>query len=41
MGCLPADLNKLIVEATNLAYHGLRAQDPTFNIGLESRRSPI
>jgi signal transduction histidine kinase len=32
----PTDLNALIAEATNLAYHGLRAQDPAFNIGLEN-----
>jgi len=30
------DLNALIAEAVNLAYHGMRAQDQTFNIGLES-----
>jgi signal transduction histidine kinase len=29
------DLNALVAEAVNLAYHGLRAQDPTFNITLE------
>ncbi len=30
------DLNALVAEAVNLAYHGLRAQDPAFNITLES-----
>jgi signal transduction histidine kinase len=30
-----ADLNNLIEEALNLAYHGARAQDQTFNITLE------
>jgi PAS domain S-box-containing protein len=29
------DLNGLIEEALNLAYHGARAQDPSFNITLE------
>jgi GAF domain-containing protein len=29
------DLNALVDEALNLAYHGARAQDPTFNITLE------
>jgi signal transduction histidine kinase len=36
----PTDLNALIAEATNLAYHGLRAQDPVFNIALESEYDP-
>jgi len=30
------DLNVLVAEAVNLAYHGLRAQDPAFNCTLES-----
>jgi GAF domain-containing protein/two-component sensor histidine kinase len=30
-----ADLNNLVEEALNLAYHGARAQDQTFNITLE------
>ena len=30
------DLNSLVGEAVNLAYHGLRAQDSTFNIALEA-----
>ena len=34
------DLNALVAEAVNLAYHGLRAQDPTFNITLESHYDP-
>jgi len=29
------DLNALVAEAVNLAYHGLRAQDSAFNIALE------
>jgi len=29
-----ADLNELVEEALNLAYHGARAQDPNFNITL-------
>jgi signal transduction histidine kinase len=29
------DVNTLVEEALNLAYHGARAQDPTFNITLE------
>jgi PAS domain S-box-containing protein len=31
----PSDLNALAEEALNLAYHGARAQDPTFDITLE------
>jgi hypothetical protein len=30
------DLNGLIEEALNLAYHGVRAQDQRFNITLET-----
>lgn len=30
------DLNALVIEALNLAYHGARAEDPTFNITLDS-----
>ncbi len=30
----PVDLNALVEEALNLAYHGARAQDPSFNITL-------
>ena len=29
------DLNALVEEALNLAYHGARAQDPSFNITLQ------
>jgi hypothetical protein len=29
------DLNGLIEEALNLAYHGARAQDASFNVTLE------
>ena len=29
------DLNALIAEAVNLAYHGLRARDPNFNVLIE------
>jgi signal transduction histidine kinase len=31
----PVDLNALVMEYAKLAYHGLRAQDPTFNVALE------
>ena len=31
----PVDLNNLVEEALNLAYHGARAQDQSFNITLE------
>ena len=31
----PTDLNALIEEALNLAYHGARAQDQSFNIAME------
>ena len=31
----PTDLNGLVEEASNLAYHGARAQDPNFDIALE------
>ena len=31
----PVDLNNLVEEALNLAYHGARAQDQAFNITLE------
>jgi signal transduction histidine kinase len=30
------DINALVAEAVNLAYHGLRAQDSSFNIALEN-----
>ena len=35
------DLNNLIDEALNLAYHGARAQDRSFNIGLEHDYAPM
>jgi two-component system NtrC family sensor kinase len=35
------DLNNLIDEALNLAYHGARAQDASFNIGLEHDYAPM
>jgi signal transduction histidine kinase len=34
------DLNALVDEALNLAYHGARAQDPSFNITLERDYAP-
>ena len=34
------DLNALVEEALNLAYHGARAQDPNFNITLERDFDP-
>jgi signal transduction histidine kinase/putative methionine-R-sulfoxide reductase with GAF domain len=36
----PVDLNALIEEALNLAYHGARAQDQNFNIALERDFAP-
>ena len=35
------DLNNLIDEALNLAYHGARAQDQSFNIALERDYTPL
>ncbi len=32
----PTDLNALVAEAVNLAYHGLRGQDATFQVVLET-----
>ncbi len=32
----PTDLNALLAEYVNLGYHGMRAQDPTFNVKIES-----
>jgi two-component system NtrC family sensor kinase len=34
------DINDLVEEALNLAYHGARAQDPSFNITLERDFDP-
>jgi signal transduction histidine kinase len=36
----PVDLNALVDEALNLAYHGARAQDASFNITLERDLDP-
>jgi signal transduction histidine kinase len=36
----PTNINALIEEAAGLAYHGLRAQDLNFNIGLENSYDP-
>ncbi len=33
----PADINQLLDDAANLVYHGMRAQDPTFNITVEKK----
>ena len=37
---LETDLNALLAEYTNLAYHGMRAQDHTFNVKLETEFDP-
>jgi signal transduction histidine kinase len=41
----PTDLNALVEEALNLAYHGARAQDPNFDVALEhdldSKLAPV
>jgi len=34
------DLNALLAEYTNLAYHGMRAQDSSFNVKIESDFDP-
>ncbi|RIK58074.1 hypothetical protein DCC62_29610, partial [candidate division KSB1 bacterium] len=31
----PADINQLLDEAVNLVYHGMRANDPSFNVTIE------
>src|SRR5919112_1633072 len=36
----PVDLNALVEEALNLAYHGARAEKPGFNIALEKALDP-
>ncbi|HJU19907.1 MAG TPA: PAS-domain containing protein [Stellaceae bacterium] len=36
----PVDLNALVEEALNLAYHGARAQDQSFNVTLERDYAP-
>jgi signal transduction histidine kinase len=33
----PTDVNALLAEYTNLAYHGLRAQDSSFNIKIDTK----
>ena len=37
---LETDLNALLLEYTNLAYHGMRAQDHSFNVKLETDLDP-
>lgn len=37
---VPTDLNALLAEYVALAYHGLRAQDASFNIALETSYDP-
>jgi ligand-binding sensor domain-containing protein/signal transduction histidine kinase len=37
---LETDLNALLAEYTNLAYHGMRAQDQSFNIKIETDLDP-
>ena len=32
----PTDINALLAEAVNLAYHGMRAQEPSFNITIKT-----
>ncbi len=32
----PTELNELLVQYTNLAYHGLRSQDPTLNLAIQT-----
>ena len=36
----PTDLNALVAEYVSLAYHGLRGQDATFRVELETRLDP-
>jgi signal transduction histidine kinase len=36
----PTDINHLLAEYVNLAYHGMRAQDSGFNIKIESSYDP-
>ena len=36
----PTDLNALLEESLNLAYHGARAENPSFNVTLERELSP-
>src|SRR5262245_45830679 len=36
----PTDLNALLDEYVNLAYHGMRAQDSSFNVSIEKTYDP-
>jgi len=36
----PADINALVEEALNLAYHGMRAQSPGFQVAIEKHLAP-
>ena len=36
----PTDLNKLLADYANLAYHGMRAADPHFNVTIERDLDP-
>ena len=36
----PADINALVEESLNLAYHGARAEKPGFNVTLQARPRP-
>lgn len=36
----PTDINAILAEYVNLAYHGLRAHDSSFNIKIESSYDP-
>jgi signal transduction histidine kinase len=37
---IPVDLNKLVIEYVNLAYHGARARDPSVNVSIEYDLDP-
>ncbi len=37
---METDLNSLLAEYTNLAYHGMRAQDQSFNVKIETEFDP-
>jgi PAS domain S-box-containing protein len=39
-GYEPTDLNALLAEYVNLAYHGMRAQDAVFNISIDTHYDP-
>ena len=36
----PSDVNALVEEAVNLAYHGMRAHDSSFNVTIEKQLDP-